>query len=712
MGRLILLCVLLCSPALAQNYYVDATLGSDGNPGTLTAPYRTLSAALTRLSPGGTVFLKRGETWNERALIAESGTATAPITIDAYGVGDPPTIDGTRKLNESDWTADAAANLWVTTVASVATGHQITLELDGAGGNPKSDKAALSAPGDYFASGATLYLYAPARPSQVWADARVWERNCIELGTSSYVTIRHVRCQRWRLYGLYAAGTNAGIHIEYSEFWFGNPLRTQDGGMGIRLSGGDTTITNVTVSAPGLYGLRAQGTVTVSNSIFVGASQSGLSRVSGTLTYDHCAIVGNGGGPWALEKETEGDPIDGGGNLTFGLRDVLPFANPGLVTMMSDDGDDSYWAWLSAVMDEFEKRRCPGFGSCPFGIAMMAGRASFANYQPRAPKHDLISHTWSHIYANSDFDGTDDLGVTIRYVGAGSAATLTISANGVPRKLTTTVTGGPGGENLDLNLHAPAYDTISELCTYINGRTGSYTCSRTTLANATCHSTGFNSVVSADIKTVAVTTYLNQERTERDELRSSAAWIRSLYNDPTREVVLAWPGGERNSRADSWVKDAGITACLGTEQRGDVFWGDWPDGCLPRFSIKRFHGLSNFLPIAQRVALYSATNGGRSAILFEHPPTTGWMTAAEMGRFLDALLAAGVQYSTPSAIALDWQHAKKRPMVYARLTPAAGSVLIDAGAAWAGMPASDAAGNPILGRPDIGAYEFQTGTSQ
>jgi parallel beta-helix repeat protein len=54
--------------------------------------------------------------------------------------------------------------------------------------------------------------------------------------------------------------------------------------------------------------------------------------------------------------------------------------------------------------------------------------------------------------------------ISIRYTGAGSACSMVISGS----TLTTTVTGGPGSENLNIDLTAAGYDTIAELVEYIH----------------------------------------------------------------------------------------------------------------------------------------------------------------------------------------------------------------------------------------------------
>ena len=61
----------------------------------------------------------------------------------------------------------------------------------------------------------------------------------------------------------------------------------------------------------------------------------------------------------------------------------------------------------------------------------------------------------------------------IRYIGAGSACTMTVTNT----TLTTSVTGGPGGQNLTLTFSDPSVDTLAELVASVASHTGVYTCS-------------------------------------------------------------------------------------------------------------------------------------------------------------------------------------------------------------------------------------------
>jgi hypothetical protein len=91
-------------PGAGTTRYVSVE-GSDGNPGTLHRPWRTVGHAASRLRPGDTLLL-RGGTYLERPTVAASGTAGAPITIQSYP-GEGAVIDsgpaGFRRPGNHDW---------------------------------------------------------------------------------------------------------------------------------------------------------------------------------------------------------------------------------------------------------------------------------------------------------------------------------------------------------------------------------------------------------------------------------------------------------------------------------------------------------------------------------------------------------------------------------------------------------------------------------
>jgi hypothetical protein len=65
-----------------MTFYVS-TSGSDSNPGTPTAPWRTIQKALNVLQPGQQALV-RGGTYTQDLVMSRAGTASAPITVAAY----------------------------------------------------------------------------------------------------------------------------------------------------------------------------------------------------------------------------------------------------------------------------------------------------------------------------------------------------------------------------------------------------------------------------------------------------------------------------------------------------------------------------------------------------------------------------------------------------------------------------------------------------
>jgi len=76
----------------AHIYYV-APDGSDGNTGTLKAPFRSINIALGKTLPGDTVLV-RGGIYHEKVAISGSGRLNKFISLKAYP-GENPVIDGT-----------------------------------------------------------------------------------------------------------------------------------------------------------------------------------------------------------------------------------------------------------------------------------------------------------------------------------------------------------------------------------------------------------------------------------------------------------------------------------------------------------------------------------------------------------------------------------------------------------------------------------------
>ncbi|MFI1468370.1 right-handed parallel beta-helix repeat-containing protein [Streptomyces wuyuanensis] len=92
--------VLLPAAATARGksgttYYLDCLHGSDTSPGTSDdAPWRSLAKASRTYGPGDRLLLRRGRTCTGVLAPTGSGTAARPISVDAYGRGAKPRIEG------------------------------------------------------------------------------------------------------------------------------------------------------------------------------------------------------------------------------------------------------------------------------------------------------------------------------------------------------------------------------------------------------------------------------------------------------------------------------------------------------------------------------------------------------------------------------------------------------------------------------------------
>jgi Right handed beta helix region/Protein of unknown function (DUF1565) len=78
-------------PSTGQTFYV-APSGSDANPGTQAAPWRTVQRALDVLQPSQRALVRAG-TYAESLDMTRAGTAAAPITIENYP-GERPIVNG------------------------------------------------------------------------------------------------------------------------------------------------------------------------------------------------------------------------------------------------------------------------------------------------------------------------------------------------------------------------------------------------------------------------------------------------------------------------------------------------------------------------------------------------------------------------------------------------------------------------------------------
>jgi Right handed beta helix region len=82
---LLVLSILIPSPAKAANTYYVSPSGNDSNPGTQTQPWKTIQKAANTLAAGDKVVVAAGDYSTQRVNISKSGASGAPITYQAQG---------------------------------------------------------------------------------------------------------------------------------------------------------------------------------------------------------------------------------------------------------------------------------------------------------------------------------------------------------------------------------------------------------------------------------------------------------------------------------------------------------------------------------------------------------------------------------------------------------------------------------------------------
>src|SRR6476661_317890 len=89
---LMLFCMSIGTARSATTYYVS-TSGSDGNPGTLSAPFRNINTAVKKLAAGDTLLIRGGTYREEVNILTGGGSAGNYVTIAAYS-GEKPILKG------------------------------------------------------------------------------------------------------------------------------------------------------------------------------------------------------------------------------------------------------------------------------------------------------------------------------------------------------------------------------------------------------------------------------------------------------------------------------------------------------------------------------------------------------------------------------------------------------------------------------------------
>ncbi len=84
-AALLVISLILPSPAKAANSYYVSPSGNDSNPGTQTQPWKTIQKAANTMAASDTVIVAAGDYSTQRVSITKSGASGSPITYQTQG---------------------------------------------------------------------------------------------------------------------------------------------------------------------------------------------------------------------------------------------------------------------------------------------------------------------------------------------------------------------------------------------------------------------------------------------------------------------------------------------------------------------------------------------------------------------------------------------------------------------------------------------------
>jgi len=184
-------------------YYIDASNGNDANAGTMASPWQTLNRISDAIFlPDTTIYLKRGETWYEELDLPASS-----LSIDAYGSGSPPVIDGSMAIDSAAWISlgNNIYNQSLTLAAGEALGNvtENGVMLNFAPWNNDVSTSLMTAgDGSYtYAYPNTIYIKVATDPAlnQYRASSKLFG---IYATNASNISVRNLQVQRFSLNGI------------------------------------------------------------------------------------------------------------------------------------------------------------------------------------------------------------------------------------------------------------------------------------------------------------------------------------------------------------------------------------------------------------------------------------------------------------------------------------------------------------------------------
>jgi hypothetical protein len=197
-------CALISVPvaASASTYYVSQSNGSDSNNGlTEATAFKTIAKvnALKNLKGGDAVLLRRGDVWHEQLVIPGSGTSTrSRLTIDAYGSGAKPTIDGADVV--TGWSLTSAGTYQT---RRTTPSYKVFVDALYKESTPlklqTSVTSTINTPGSFYRDEDTLYIHLAdgSDPAKHAIEVSgTGHQNGIIASNKSYVTVQNLQIVR------------------------------------------------------------------------------------------------------------------------------------------------------------------------------------------------------------------------------------------------------------------------------------------------------------------------------------------------------------------------------------------------------------------------------------------------------------------------------------------------------------------------------------
>ncbi len=504
--------------ANATNFFVDSTTAASGD-GSIERPWKLLANIdWTKISSNllaGTnvsLSLKSAGVWRETLTVAGNGPAT--LTVQPYGVGAPPLIDASGLAR-----------------ATYCVG-----------------KSNLVFQGIDFTRAASYNVEVAGSANCQFLDCRfIGGSQNLYLNNSANITL--LSCCFSNGYGnqsVLVSGANTSFAFYYCLF-----TQSDFTGVGLSITGGgvNSRVVNCTFAGAGTYHINnvsLLANVGITNSVFSGYGNSvrslggdAVKSSGGNVVMANCLVMKNGKD---FSRRVTGVSEVG---TVYGEPQYTQTRRKGIWCFTQDDSQTvADWLILADMATNY------GFRT---GLAVTTGvgrdlsPSAYSEVQTRLNAgHEIYGHSTDHC------DLGQLLAFSIRYVGAGSGCVMTIS-NSI---LSTSVTGGPGGEDLNIGLTNASYSTSSSLINSVDAL-AAYQCSIGSLYNGPVPSFLLTNLQSVDIATAAYPVYYDFTNFFSHEITTNVALLEARLTNYTGRAFI-YPNGRYGKPAENWIKDMGL----------------------------------------------------------------------------------------------------------------------------------------------------------